>query len=112
MAGAVQLGAYALALGGKAMSLHATLSRLLSRPGLPQRKHRSRWGRLILENLEDRTLLSTFTVINTNDSGAGSLRQALLQANAQTGSDTIKFTIPGGGVHTITPTSGLPIITD
>jgi hypothetical protein len=55
----------------------------------------------------------TFTVTNTNDSGAGSLRQAILDANASPGKDTITFNIPGEGPHTITqPTAGLPTITD
>jgi hypothetical protein len=35
-----------------------------------------------LEVLEDRTAPSVFTVLNTNDSGPGSLRQAILNANA------------------------------
>ena len=47
----------------------------------------------------------TFTVTNTNDSGAGSLRQAIADANAHAGLDTIAFNIPGAGVHTI-DTSG------
>lgn len=51
-------------------------------------------------------------VTNTNDSGAGSLRQAILDANANPGADTITFNIPGAGVHTITPASLLPAITD
>jgi hypothetical protein len=54
----------------------------------------------------------TFTVTNTNDSGAGSLRQAITDANNHAGLDTIGFDIPGGGVHTITPASGLPPIMD
>jgi Domain of unknown function (DUF4347) len=36
--------------------------------------------------------LATFPVTNTNDSGAGSLRQAILDANAAAGADTINFT--------------------
>jgi hypothetical protein len=52
-----------------------------------------------------------FTVTNTNDSGAGSLRQAILDANAAAGNDTIAFAIPGSGVHTITPSTPLPDIT-
>jgi hypothetical protein len=32
---------------------------------------------LIFENLETRWLMANFSVINTNDSGAGSLRQAI-----------------------------------
>ena len=54
---------------------------------------------------------ATFTVINTNDSGAGSLRQAILDANANFGDDVIEFNIPGSGVHTIFLSSGLPAIT-
>ena len=54
---------------------------------------------------------ATFTVTNTNDSGAGSLRQAITDANAAPGLDTIDFNIPGSGVHTIAPTSALPDIT-
>jgi parallel beta-helix repeat protein len=53
---------------------------------------------------------ATFTVTNTNDSSAGSLRQAILDANAAAGPDTIVFAIPGSGVHTIAPTSGLPTV--
>jgi hypothetical protein len=55
---------------------------------------------------------STFTVINTDDSGAGSLRQAILDANANAGADTIAFNIPGTSLHTIIPTTDLPSITD
>jgi hypothetical protein len=54
---------------------------------------------------------TTFTVINTNDSGAGSLRQAIVDANATTGADTIEFNIPGTVVKTIAPTTELPKIT-
>jgi hypothetical protein len=52
-------------------------------------------------------LATTFTVINTNDSGPGSLRQAILDANGSPGS-TIAFNIPGSGVHTISSVSALP----
>jgi hypothetical protein len=55
---------------------------------------------------------NTFAVNNTNDGGAGSLRQAILDANATAGTQTIAFQIPGAGVHTISPTSALPDITD
>jgi hypothetical protein len=51
-----------------------------------------------------------FTVINTADSGAGSLRQAILDANTLPGADSIVFNIPGAGVHTITPATALPAI--
>jgi hypothetical protein len=55
---------------------------------------------------------ATFTVTNTNDSGPGSLRQAILDANANPGPDTIAFAIPGAGVHTIAPTTSFPTVTD
>jgi hypothetical protein len=55
---------------------------------------------------------TTSTVINTNDSGAGSLRQAILDANATPGADVINFNIPGSGVQTIAPTTKLPQITE
>lgn len=40
---------------------------------------------------------NTFTVTNTNDSGAGSLRQAILDANTHIGLDTIAFNVTGTG---------------
>jgi len=50
-------------------------------------------------------------VTTTADSGPGSLRQAILDANANPGSDSIAFSIPGGGVRTIAVGSEL-VITD
>ena len=55
---------------------------------------------------------TTFTVTNTNDSGTGSLRQAILDANANAGTDTIAFNIAGSGVHTIAIASPLPNFTN
>ncbi len=52
-----------------------------------------------------------FFVTNTDDAGVGSLRQAILDANANSGLDNIKFNIPGTGVHAITPVTQLPFIT-
>jgi hypothetical protein len=49
-------------------------------------------------------------VTNTLDSGAGSLRQAILNANNSTSVETINFAIPGAGVHTIFPQTSLPTI--
>ncbi|MET0382596.1 MAG: hypothetical protein ABW032_04150, partial [Burkholderiaceae bacterium] len=54
----------------------------------------------------------TFVVTNTNDAGAGSLRQAILDANASAGADTIVFNIPGAGIEVIAPTSALPTLSD
>ena len=54
---------------------------------------------------------TTYTVTTTADSGAGSLRQAITDANANPGRDTIAFNITGSGVHTILIASALPAIT-
>jgi len=50
------------------------------------------------------------TVTNTNDSGAGSLRQAITEVNLN-GTGLIFFNIAGAGPHTITPATALPQIT-
>jgi hypothetical protein len=55
---------------------------------------------------------ATFVVTNVNDAGTGSLRQAILDANATPGADTIAFNIPGTGVKTIAPLSDLPQVRD
>ena len=63
--------------------------------------------------MEDRTLLSSFTVTDTADRGPGSLRQAILNSNSMTSStNTITFAIPGQGVQTIAPITPLPAITE
>ncbi|MFL6213806.1 MAG: BACON domain-containing protein [Blastocatellia bacterium] len=54
--------------------------------------------------------LQTFTVTNTNDSGAGSLRDAMTLANQNAGADAISFNITGSGTQTINLLSALPII--
>src|SRR5688572_6171493 len=49
-----------------------------------------------LEQLEGRTLLSTFFVTNTGDSallGSGTLRRAILDANLSAGPDSIHFNV-------------------
>jgi hypothetical protein len=51
--------------------------------------------------------------MNTNDSGDGSLRQAILSANLSSNvPDVIQFSIPGSGPHTISPATALPNLTD
>jgi hypothetical protein len=53
---------------------------------------------------------ATYTVSNANDTGAGSLRQAIIDANTSTGvTDTINFSL--GSSATITLGSQLPTIT-
>ena len=46
-------------------------------------------------------LLATFTVTNNFDSGRGSLRQAILNANTTLGTDTINFNIKVGAISEV-----------
>jgi uncharacterized repeat protein (TIGR01451 family) len=55
-------------------------------------------------------MAATFTVTTTADSGAGSLRQAITDANTAGTGNTIAFAIPGSGPFTISPASALPLI--
>jgi hypothetical protein len=87
----------------------SAFSRTPRQPSRPAR--RSCLFRPSVEALEDRQVLSTFTVTNTNDTGAGSLRDAILAANATLGKDYIEFNIPGN-FTTISVLSTLPDITD
>lgn len=53
-----------------------------------------------------------YLVTTTNDTGDGSLRKAIVDANANPGADTIKFNIPPAGPKTIVLLSKLPNILD
>src|ERR1043165_3676228 len=53
---------------------------------------------------------ATFTVTSELPGGAGSLHDAILQANDTIGPNTIAFNIPGSGVHTTALTTALPDI--
>jgi hypothetical protein len=66
-----------------------------------------------LQSSDDVTLApaQTFTVTNTNNSGAGSLTQAITDANANPGLDTINFNVPGSGIRFIFVNATLPAIT-
>src|SRR5687768_1071761 len=54
----------------------------------------------------------SFVVTNANNHGTGSFRDAIVNANATVGKDTIVFNIPGPGVKTINVLNALPDITD
>jgi hypothetical protein len=96
-----------------------TSARKSRRPGKPPLG-----GRLFLELLEARTVLSPYIVTTTADTGPGSLRDAITQVNADTSHtlytslsnssvDEIDFNIAAGtGVATITPQLGLPTISN
>ncbi len=87
-----------------------------------QRTHCRSARRPNLESLEDRRLLSTFTVENTNSSGTGSLALAIGSADADRQANTITFdpnvfatpqTITVGGTVplVLTDSSGLQTVT-
>ncbi len=52
-----------------------------------------------------------YLVTNTNDSGPGSLRQAMLNSNLDVNAKTITFAIPGAGPKTVAPATALPALT-
>jgi hypothetical protein len=77
-----------------------------------RRARPARLTRPLAQRLEDRTLLATFVVTDPADSGPGTLRQAILNANAALDADVIAFNLPGEGpVRTIRPLSALPEVT-
>jgi hypothetical protein len=76
-----------------------TLFRLMS-CRTPRSRSASRW--LAVEPLEDRTVPSTFTVLNLADGGDGSLRAAILSAEANPGADVIRFASQVHGTITLT----------
>ncbi|MBN9521332.1 right-handed parallel beta-helix repeat-containing protein [bacterium] len=107
------------------MLLTHWLRTLAARPGLcSSRPRATRRCHLGIEAMEDRAVPAQFTVITTADNGdnadptPGSLREAILLANAATGSDTVAFGIPesqrsvSGNWWTIRPPAALPTITD
>src|SRR5947209_7264559 len=88
-------------------------SRLLDRWN--SKRHASRPRRRArrpgLEALEGRLAPAVYAVTTTNDSGAGSLRQAILSANAHAGTDSIAFNIPGAVHQQLHLASALPALT-
>lgn len=71
---------------------------------------RSPRARLFLKPLEERTVPALFTVTNNNNDLAGSLRQAIIDANALAGADTINFA--GSVTSPILLTTGEMTISD
>ena len=67
---------------------------------------------VFLGALATSALAATFTVTTTDDFGAGSLRQAILDANGNPGPDLVAFAIPAGGVQTINSFGQLEITDD
>src|SRR5271157_4317924 len=108
------MGMFTLRESGRART-HRTSSPA-SQAHWENRRGRSRHP-LVFDRLEDRTVLSVYVVTNTSDSGPGSLRQAIVEANENDSvPETISFNIattdPGyaNGVFTIQPLSQLPVL--
>jgi len=98
-----------LIFGGAALSLHyLQAARAASGPSSLQTGQRkpipANPG--ISKSVTPNAPTAFFNVTNTNDSGAGSLRQAMLDANAAPGGDIITFIVTG----TINLASALPAI--
>jgi parallel beta-helix repeat protein len=66
---------------------------------------------LSFECLESRRVFASFAVVNTNDSGAGSIRQAILNSNQNPGMDSIVFAI-ADSIKSIQVKTPLPNIID
>jgi hypothetical protein len=85
------------------------------RPRRIERRRRS-GRRPLVQELERRSLLATFTVtvatdMNTTTGDPGSMRHAINDSNMTPGLNTINFDIPGTGVQTIKLGAALPQIT-
>src|SRR5262245_30522759 len=86
---------------------HSSRRTLMLAPCTSFNRPRTSRARLWLTGLEERAVPAVFTVANTADAGAGSLRQAILDANAAPGADTITFDPAAFATpRTITLTSG------
>ena len=75
---------------------------------------KTRLGLAALAALTTSAFADTIIVNNRNDTGDGSLRQAILNANANSVPDDIVFNIPGNGIlgsYPISPVTPLPPIT-
>jgi len=94
------------------------LFRMLPPPAVPRHFLSCRFRSEPVERLESRIAPAVFIVNSVldvgldPDDGIGSLREAILSANANAGVDMISFNIPGSGVQRIAVTSELPAITE
>ena len=88
------------------------------RPVIPRTNRQLRHRALRLESLETRCLFDCSLTVTTNGDAVddtdsvNSFREAILCSNSTVGLDTIAFNIPGAGIHTISPATALPTITD
>lgn len=102
-----------------AFTLSASAQSLAGLEGLPAADGATLSGVAELVRAIDRShpryqsVQATFTVTTADDDGAGSLRDAITQANARPGLDAIEFAIGGGGTYQeIFLQSQLPLVTD
>jgi hypothetical protein len=65
----------------------------------------------LFDNVRIIRMFNPVRVTNTNDSGVGSMRQAIISANALPDMNAMVFLVNGSGPFTINPTSPLPTIT-
>jgi len=65
----------------------------------------------LLDNVRIIRMYSPVRVTNTNNSGVGSLRQAIIDANSNPDFNAMVFFVNGNGPFTFAPTSPLPSIT-
>jgi hypothetical protein len=89
------------------LAIHRTSATLFGRsaagaPANNRPAHHQRRQTWRVEYLEERTLLSNFSVTNINDDGSGSLRQAIIDSNGTTGPNEIDFAVGLSGTITLT----------
>ena len=76
------------------------------------RRRRSMSGAVLLWLAGATAFGAVYTVSNTDDSGPGSLRQCIINANTNRGRDEIRFDPPGGLFPYFVISNRLPTITD
>jgi hypothetical protein len=76
----------------------------------PRRKKPKRFLPDLVDDMERRMMLSTFTVTSAADSGPGTLRDMIDQSNDGSGPNVIDFDIASSGIQTIDLAMGLPAL--